>query len=186
MSAFVVKILLVLAVLILVAAAVSRMRGVRNRAVGPVRQRTPKLVPVVGALFVAVGGLMGLAAFTERNADGMLWPMRIASVALALGGAVFLVMYRNFYVEARVDEIGFRTIWGREAVIAYADIADYSVRTSGGQLQLTVRGSSGPRLRVNPRIYDLSPLLRANEFRQHNGRWPVRGEMHGGTGTIQR
>jgi len=93
-------------------------------------------------------------------------------------------MYRNFYVEPRVDEVAFRTIWGREAVIAYSDIVDYYVRASGGQLQLTVRAASGPRLRLNPRIYDLSPLLRANEFRQHNGRWPLRGELHGGTGTV--
>ena len=183
MSAVVVKILLVVAVLILVAAAVSRMRG--RRAVGPVRQRMPKLVPVVGALFLGVGAVMALASFTEQNIDGMLWPMRIASVVLALGGAWFLMMYRNFYVESRVDEIAFRTIWGREAVIAYADIADYYVRTYGGQLQLTVRAASGPRLRLNPRIYDLSPLLRANEFRQHNGRWPLRGEMHGGSGAVR-
>jgi len=184
MSAFVVKILLVLAVLILVAAAVSRMRG--RRSVGPVRQRMPKLVLFVGAVFVAVGALLGLASFTEHNADGMLWPMRIASVAIGIAGVVFLMMYRNFYVEPRSDEIAFRTIWGREAVIAYADIADYYVRASGGQLQLTVRAASGPKLRLNPRIYDLSPLLRANEFRQHNGRWPLRGEMHGGTGTMRR
>ncbi|MBS1907531.1 MAG: hypothetical protein JST33_13390 [Actinobacteria bacterium] len=184
MSAFVVKILLVLAVLILVVAAVSRMRG--RRSVGSVRQRMPKLVLVVGALFVAVGGLLGLTSFTQQDTDGMLWPMRIASVGILLGGALFLIMYRNFYVEPRVDEIAFRTIWGREAVIVYADIVDYYVRVHGGQLQLTVRAASGPRLRLNPNIYDLSPLLRANEFRQHNGRWPLRGEMHGGSGTIQR
>ncbi|WP_292720221.1 hypothetical protein [Microbacterium sp. 13-71-7] len=178
MSAVVVKVLIVLAVLILVAAAVSRMRG--RRSVGPVRQRMPIFVPLVGALFVAVGVLMGLASFTEDNADGMLWPLRIASVAIALAGVGFLVMYRNFYVEPRVDEIAFRTVWGREAVIAYADITDFSVQASGGQFRLTVRGSSGPRLRLNPRLFDISPLLRANEFRQHNGRWPLRGEMHGG------
>ncbi|MFJ4165455.1 hypothetical protein ACIPY5_07850 [Microbacterium sp. NPDC089698] len=180
MSAVVVKVLVVLAVLILVAAAVSRMRG--RRSVGPVRQRMPVFVPLVGALFVAVGGLMGLAAFTENNADGMLWPLRIASIAIALAGAAFLLMYRNFYVEPRVDEIAFRTIWGREAVIAYADITDFSVQASGGQFRLTVRGSSGPRLRLNPRLFDVSPLLRANEFRQRNGRWPLRGELHGGSG----
>jgi hypothetical protein len=179
-SAVVVKVLIVLAVLILVAAAVSRMRG--RRSVGPVRQRMPVFVPLVGALFVAVGGLMGLAAFTENNADGMLWPLRIASIAIALAGAAFLLMYRNFYVEPRVDEIAFRTIWGREAVIAYADITDFSVQASGGQFRLTVRGSSGPRLRLNPRLFDVSPLLRANEFRQRNGRWPLRGELHGGSG----
>ena len=103
--------------------------------------------------------------------------MRIASVAIGIAGVVFLMMYRNFYVEPRSHEIAFRTIWGREAVIAYADITDYYVRASGGQLQLTVRAASGPKLRLNPRIYDLSPLLRANEFRQHNGRWPLRGEV---------
>jgi hypothetical protein len=45
-----------------------------------------------------------------------------------------------------------------------------------------VRAASGARLRLTPNLYDLSPLLRANEFRQHNGRWPVRGELYGGPG----
>ncbi|KJL21860.1 hypothetical protein [Microbacterium azadirachtae] len=180
MSAFVVKILLVLAVLILVAAAVSRMRG--RRSVGPVRQRMPMLVLFVGVLLVAMGGLMALASFTAQNADGMLWPLRVASVVIALGGAWFLVMYRNFYVEPRADEVAFRTVWGREGVIAYADITDFSVHASGGRLRLTVRAASGARLRLTPNLYDLSPLLRANEFRQHNGRWPVRGELYGGPG----
>lgn len=183
MSAFVVKSLLVLAVLVLIAAAVSRMRG--RRSVGLVRQRMPKLVLFAGILLFAIGFLMALASFTADNTDGMLWPMRIASIAIALGGAGLLMMYRNFYVEPRVDEVAFRTVFGREAVIVYADIVDFSVRASGGQLQLTVRAASGPRLRLNPNLYDLSPLLRANEFRQHNGRWPLRGEMHGGAGTTR-
>ncbi|WP_295034965.1 hypothetical protein [uncultured Microbacterium sp.] len=184
MSTFVVKVLLVLAVLILVAAAISRLRG--RRSVGPVRQRMPKLVLFVGVLFVALGGLLALASFTAANPDGMLWPMRIASALIVLAGVCFLVMYRNFYVEPRADEIAFRTVWGREAVIAYADIVDYSVQASGGRLKLTVRAASGPRLRLSPNLYDLSPLLRASEFRQHNGRWPVRGELHGGPGTLTR
>ena len=184
MSAVVVKILLVVAVLILVAATVSRMRG--RRSVGPVRQRMPIFVLLAGILFVAVGGLMALSSFTADDTTGLLWPMRIAAVAIVLGGAAFLLMYRNFYVEPRADEIAFRTVWGREGVIAYADITEFAVRASGGQLRLTVRAASGPRLRLNPRMYDLSPLLRANEFRQHNGRWPLRGELHGGTGTVPR
>ena len=80
------------------------------------------------------------------------------------------------------DEVAFRTVWGKEGVIAYADITDFSVRASGGRLRLTVRAASGARLRLTPNLYDLSPLLRANEFRQHNGRWPVRGELYGGPG----
>lgn len=182
-----VRILLVLAVLVLVAAAVSRMRRHPNRSAEvPARQRMPKLVLFVGILFIAGGVLMALASFTAGNPDGVLWPMRIASLAIALGGAGFLLMYRNFYVEPRGDEVAFRTAWGREGLIAYADIVTFAVRASGGQLRLTVRAASGPRLRLNPNLYDLSPLLRANEFRQHNGRWPVRGEMYGGTGTIRR
>ena len=55
----------------------------------------------------------------------MLLPMRIASVLIALGGVAFLVMYRNFYVAPRADEVAFRTVFGREAVIAYSDIVDY-------------------------------------------------------------
>ncbi|MBS1675690.1 MAG: hypothetical protein JSS74_17205, partial [Actinobacteria bacterium] len=137
MSAIVVKVLLVAAVIILVAAAIARMRG--RRRVGPVRQRMPWFVPVAGGVIAVIGGLMTLASFTAENPDGALWPMRIASVLLMLGGFALLLMYRNFYVEARADEIAFRTIWGREWLIPYSDIIDYSVRTSSGRLVLTVR-----------------------------------------------
>ena len=54
--------------------------------------------------------------------------------------------------------------------------------TSNGQLLLKVRAASGPRLRVNLRLYDMSPFLRAIEFRQRNGRWPLRGEVVGSPG----
>ena len=183
MSGVVVKILLVVAVLILVAAAVSRLRGrISRSAQQPERQRMPRLVPIVGALFVTIGLLMGLAAFTEQDPYGMLLPMRIASVLIALGGIAFFVMYRNFYVAPRADEVAFRTVFGREAVIAYTDIVDYRTTASNGQLLLKVRAASGPRLRVNLRLYDMSPLLRAIEFRQRAGRWPLRGEVVGSLG----
>ncbi len=174
------KILLVLAVLILIGAAVARLRGRPNRsAQHPERQRMPRLVPIVGALFVAIGLLLGLAAFTEQDPAGMLLPMRIAAVLIALAGVAFLIMYRNFYVAPRADEVAFRTVFGREAVIAYSDIVDYTVKGTGLQLVLTIRAASGPRLRLNVRLYDMSPFLRAIEFRQKNGRWPLRGESLG-------
>lgn len=180
MSAVVVKVLLVVAVLILVAAAVSRLRGRVNRsAQDPEQQRMPRLVPVIGALFVACGLLLGLASFTEHDAWGMLLPMRIASVLIALAGIAFFVMYRNFYVAPRADEVAFRTVLGREAVIAYSDIVDYTVKGTGLQLVLTIRAASGPRLRLSLRLYDMSPFLRAVDFRRQNGRWPMRGETVG-------
>lgn len=180
MSGVVAKILIVVAVLILVAAAVSRLRGRVNRsAQRPERQRMPRLVPIVGGLFVAVGFFLGLAAFSEQDAQGMLLPMRIASVLILLGGVAFILMYRNFYVTPRADEVAFRTVFGRENVIAYGDIVDYTVKASGLQLVLTVRGAAGPRLRLNMNLYDMSPFLRAVEFRQRTGRWPMRGESLG-------
>lgn len=178
-----VKILIVVAVLILVAAAVSRLRGHINRSPQhPERQRMPRLVPIVGALFVTIGLLLGLAAFTEQDRFGMLLPMRIAAVLIALGGIAFFVMYRNFYVAPRADEVAFRTVLGREAVIAYTDIVDYRTRAANGQLLLMVRAASGSKLRVNLRLYDMSPLLRAIEFQQRAGRWPLRGEAVGSSG----
>ncbi|GAA4489192.1 hypothetical protein GCM10023171_29760 [Microbacterium panaciterrae] len=182
-----VKILLVLSVLILVAAAVARLRGRPNRSTQhPERQRMPRLVPIVGALLLAAGVLLGLSAFTAEDRLDMLWPMRIAAVLMAIAGVVFLVMYRNFYVAPRADEIAFRTVFGRERVIAYSDLVDYDVHGSGLQLILTLRAASGPRLRLNVRLYDMSPFLRAVEFRRHHGRWPVRGEALGlpGSGRV--
>ncbi|MGN8026581.1 hypothetical protein [Microbacterium sp. 22242] len=180
MSGFVVKTLLVLAVLIMVGAAVARLRRHPNRsAEHPERQRMPRLVPIAGGLLIAVGVLLGLTAFTERDDAGMLLPMRIAAVLIALGGLAFLMMYGNFYVAPRDAEVAFRTIFGRESVIAYSDIVDYTVKGTGMQLILTVRAATGPRLRLNLRLYDMSPFLRAIEFRQRNGRWPLRGESLG-------
>ncbi|WP_295014057.1 hypothetical protein [uncultured Microbacterium sp.] len=180
MSGVVMKVLLVLAVLILVAAAVSRLRRRPNRSrQRPERQRMPLLVPIAGWTLLAAGLLLGLSSFTADDHDGVLLPMRIASVAIAVGGIAFLVMYRNFYVAPRADEVAFRTVLGREAVIAYADITDYVIKPSGMQLVLTVRASSGPLLRLNLRLYDMTPLLMAIEFRRQKGRWPLRGEALG-------
>lgn len=174
------KVLLVAAVVIVVLAALSRLRRrpYRSRQ-QPERQRMSPLAAAAGWLLVTVGVLFGLASFTTADVQGMLMPMRIAAVVLLVAGAGLLLAYRNFYVEPRRDEVAFRTVLGRSAVIRYGDITDYRTKASGGRLVLTVTAGSAPRLRVNLRTHDMTPLLVAIDFRRAHGRWPTPGEAVG-------
>ena len=142
----------------------------------PERVRMPIFIAVVGWLLLGVGLLMVLVAFSTSDDPDVL-PMRIAAVAIFAGGMLFLLMYRNWYVEPDVDEVRFRTISGREQVIAYADIADYRTYEQNGQPRLEVRSASGVKLALNPRMYPLPQLFAAIDFRKRTGRWPLRGEV---------
>lgn len=134
----------------------------------PDQRRMVKFVPVVGWLLVIVGSLMiPLVIFTD---DEDATAMRIACVAILLGGTAFVLMYRNFYVAPRDYEVAFRTVLGKEHVITYTDIAQYNVTPPFVQ----IKSAKGVKLNLNTSIYDLTPLLRAIEFRDATGRWPVR------------
>ncbi|UWF77625.1 MULTISPECIES: hypothetical protein [Microbacterium] len=182
MSAFVLKLAIVLVVLALIALLVWNGRTHPNRAKDfPDRIRMPRLVAVIGWLLVAVGILMGLAAFTAGDAseavdDRGLLPMRIAAVAILAGGVLLVLLYRNWYVAPDADAVRFRTLLGREKRIAYADIVEYRMRTMGGRPNLRIRSVDGTRLTLNPAMFDMSPLFAAMEFRERTGRWPVPGE----------
>lgn len=141
----------------------------------PGRSRMPIFIPIVGWLLVVVGAFMGLVAFTAKD-DADIVPMRIAAVAILAGGLLFLLMYRNWYIEADVDELRFRTVTGRERVIAYADIASYETYEANRQLRLEVRSASGVKVSFDPRMYPVAPLFDAIAFRQRAGRWPLRRE----------
>ena len=141
----------------------------------PGRVRMPIFIPIVGWLLLVVGFLMILVAFSATD-DVDLLPMRIAAVAIFAGGLLFLLIYRNWYLEPDTDEVRFRTITGRERVIAYADIVDYRTYEASGQPRLEVRSASGAKLSINPQIYDVDPLWAAIAFRKRTGRWPLRGE----------
>lgn len=135
----------------------------------------PIFVSIVGWVLLAVGALLALVAFTSRYTADLL-PMRIASLAIAAGGILFLVMYANWYVDARADELHFRTVFGSERVIRYVDIVDYRMLEVSGQPRFQVRASTGVKLSFNPRIYPVEPLFAAIRFRERAGRWPLVGE----------
>lgn len=176
MTALVLKYAIVFVVGVLLLGMVLWGRRRPNRAKGhPGRLRLPKFVAVIGWALFVVGFLMGLVAFTSRYTED-LNPMRIASASITLGGLVFLMMYRNWYIAPEADAVHFRTIFGNEKTIAYADIANWRTTTSNGQPRLTVRSNSGDKLVVNPLLYDMTPLFAAIEFKERTGRWPLRGE----------
>ncbi|WP_309064884.1 hypothetical protein [Microbacterium sp.] len=141
----------------------------------PNRLRMPKLVAIVGWALLAVGFLLGLIAFTSRYTEDLA-AMRIASGAMAAGGILFLVMYRNWYVAPEADAVRFRTVFGVEKSIAYSDIAEYRTTTSHGQPRLVVRSTGGDTLALNPALFDVAPLQAAIAFKERTGRWPLRGE----------
>jgi hypothetical protein len=142
----------------------------------PERVRLPKFVPLLGWLVVGAGLLIGLVAVTSDTAPDLLG-MRIASAAMIVGGVMFLLLYRNWYVAAGPDAVHFRTSTGREHTIVYAEIRDYRYsEAQNGRPMLIVRSTSGPKLSVIPSQYDVSPLLAAIAFHEANGRWPAPGE----------
>ena len=176
MSAFALKYALIALAILLVAAGVWWAMKRPNRSKrAPSRVRMPIFVPLAGWVLLAIGFLMALSAFTSRFTADLL-PMRIASLVIAAGGVFFLVMYNNWYVDARSDEVHFRTIFGRERVIKYVDIVDYRMQEINGQPRFQVRSSSGVKLTVNPRIFPVEPLFAAIRFRDRTGRWPLVGE----------
>lgn len=141
----------------------------------PEQVRMPKVVAFIGWLFVCVGAIMALVAFTSEDADDPI-AFRIASVAIVVGGVAFVMMYRNFYVAPRAYEVAFRSILGREHVLAYSDIVYHRVVAMNGQPILTVKSADGVKLSLNIRTFDMSPLLHAIDFHEATGRWPGRAE----------
>ncbi|WP_231745537.1 hypothetical protein [Arthrobacter sp. EpRS71] len=143
----------------------------------PEQVRMPKVVPIVGWLFLVVGLLMSLVSFTyDRSPVGA----RIAAVAIFLGGLGFVLMYRNFYVAPRAHEVAFRSVFGKEHLVPYSDITHYSFHTMKGQPYLTVKSGDGAKLSLNIRAYDMTPLLRAIDFHKVTGHWPARTDMTAG------
>lgn len=180
MTAFLVKVGLVLLAIALVGIVVARARQRPNRSKEhPDRLRMPRFVAIVAGVLVAVGFFMTLIAFTAEESPetpGALLPMRIAAVAILTAGALFVVMYVNWYVSPGPDDVQFRTVLGREKRIAYADIAEHRMRDINGQPNLTIRSNSGEKLRLNPNLFDMSPLFAAIAFKERTGRWPLPGE----------
>jgi hypothetical protein len=142
----------------------------------PEQQRMPKFVPAVGWLFLCVGSLMGLLSFATSDAP---LGAQISSVAIVLGGVAFVLMYRNFYVAPRTYEVAFRSVLGNEHVIPYSEIAQYRMQMLKGMPFLKVKSVHGVTLNLNISTYDMTPLLRAIDFHQATGHWPVPATVPG-------
>jgi len=179
------SVLIALAVILAIGVAWWARKRPNRSAVHPDRIRMPRIVLVIGGLLLAAGFLLGLSAFTAPGGGADLTPMKIAAVVVFVIGGLFLLAYRNWYIAPRADEVAFRTALGRDRVIAYADIAAHRMSMSNGQPMLHIRSSSGVRLSVNIRTYDMTPLLMAIDFKKRTGRWPLRGEqLDRGTGGV--
>ncbi|VXC29357.1 conserved membrane hypothetical protein [Arthrobacter sp. 9V] len=143
----------------------------------PEQVRLPKVVPIIGWLFLSFGFLMSLVSFSY---DPSPLGARITAVAIFLGGLVFVLMYRNWYVAPRAHEVAFRTVLGKEHVVPYTDIAHYRVQVMKGQPILTVKSVHGAKLSLNIRTFDVTPLMTAIDFHQVTGHWPAPTDTVGG------
>lgn len=158
---------LTVAVLALIALAGRWMRRRPTPAVdGGVR--LPVVLAVLGWLIAGAGAIMALVAFGLDDADDPL-PMRIASVAMVLGGAGIVVLHRNWRLAVLDDRIYQRTGLGRVRCVVYDDIVASSLRSHRGVPALEVRGGDGDRVVVNPASFDVRPLLQAIAARGYVG-----------------
>lgn len=145
------------AVVILIAMGRSAKRPNRSRQ-HPGRYRMPIVVPVIGWLLTAVGFVLGLAAFSFAEADGV-WPMRAVTVVIFCAGLLLVLAYRNRFIEAGAESVRFRTVAGRERTIAFADIVESRVVERGRRRMLVVRSRSGELLRIDLRVYPVPSLV---------------------------
>lgn len=165
------RLVLVAALVIVVAVVVALVsRWMRRRPTPAVDGgvRLPVVFAVLGWLIAVVGALMALVAFGLDDADDPL-AMRIASVAMVLGGAGIVVLHRNWRLAVLDDRIYQRTGLGRVRCVAYDDIVASSLRSHRGAPILEVRGSDGDRVVVNPASFDVRPLLHAIAARGYAG-----------------
>lgn len=169
-------VLVVAAVAVVLACVALASRWMRRRptsaAGGGVR--LPVVFAVLGWLIVGAGALMAVVAFGSGDGDDPL-PMRIAAVAMVVGGAGIVVLHRNWRLAVLDDRVYQRTAFGRVRCVVYDDIVASSLVSSRGSPVLEVRGSDGDRVTVNPSSFDVRPLLQAiaaRGYRGHTGdRW---------------
>lgn len=161
MPGFVVKTVIVLIAIAIVCVLIARFfrRVTPARAVLR-RQRMPLLVVLVGAVLLAAGFILGLAAFASQYTAQLL-PARIASAVLFLTGLAILIAYRNWYLEVGADAVRFRTVLGQEKRIAYRDIVSSRTVIVAGRPRLVVRSSGGAKLSVDVGRYGVAPLVHA-------------------------
>lgn len=162
MSGFVVKVVIFLIVIALIVVLIARFfRRVTPTKVVLKRQRMPLLVVLVGAVLLAAGFILGLAAFASRYTAQLL-PARIASVVLFVAGIALLIAYRNWYLEVGADAVRFRTVFGQEKRIAYRDIASSRMVTVAGRPRVVVHSTDGVKLSVDTGRYGVAPLVAAS------------------------
>ncbi|AWE41903.1 MULTISPECIES: DUF6560 family protein [unclassified Actinobaculum] len=153
-------------------------RRPNRSAKDPSRIRQPRLIIVIGILFLLIGLLFVAVALTAANDGDDAWiGMFIAGLAMMLTGLFFAILYRNWWISVGDDAIDFSTAFGRRKRIRYADITTYRVISQYGNPQLTVVSSDGTTLSLNKRSFDVSALEIRHEFAQQYGHWPNPAEL---------
>jgi hypothetical protein len=70
-------------------------------------------------------------------------------------------------------------VLSNEHVIPYSEITQYRVQMLKGMPLLTLKSVHGITLNLNISAYDMTPLMRAIDFHQATGEWPVPATVPG-------
>ncbi|MFT3944552.1 MAG: hypothetical protein QM705_12140 [Ancrocorticia sp.] len=134
-----------------------RARNHPNRAKkNPNRTRLPRFIVFIGAL-IALLGLPTLATglFMPESEIGPA----VAGACMILGGAFFLYLYANWFVDVGPDRVVFRGFGRRVKTIWYSQIVKYRIEDANGRRSLMVKSSDGTVLHLNVTMFDAGPLL---------------------------
>lgn len=145
------------------------------------RIRAPKLLAFVGWLFVVVGAVFTLAAFTTPSTStGAPMPLgaKITAVALVVVGAIFLYGYFRWYTVIGAEQIEFRRMFTGPRTIKYADIVDHKLWQQNAQWFLKVKAIDGTSASLNVTMFKADALLEWLEFKGAVGRNPNSQEIH--------
>lgn len=134
-----------------------RRRPHRARA-HPERLRMPRFMLWIGIFVVALMGLVIVAAFTTADPDPM---MKVIPGLMLLVGVFLILTYANWYLVVREDHLVFRDFLRRVREVWYRDIVRYAWGGNANSPTLTVWTEHGTKFTVNPRAYDVTPLLRS-------------------------
>ncbi|MFL4472674.1 hypothetical protein ACIPVK_01600 [Paeniglutamicibacter sp. MACA_103] len=132
--------------------------------------RQPKIVPVVGWMVLLVGLLLILTSSSSSLESGDALPMRVCGIVLFLAGSFLVFIYANWYVIIREDEVVLRTAFRYVRTIRYDDIERYVYMRRGILTYLKVWSIHGVVIELNPRTFDVSPIVAALESRNAAGK----------------
>jgi heme/copper-type cytochrome/quinol oxidase subunit 2 len=131
--------------------------------------RQPKIVAIIGWVVLLLGLLFVLVPSSSEVESGDALPMQICGFVLFLVGSFLVFIYANWYLIIREDEVELRTAFRYVRTIRYHDVERYLYLRRGIQPSLKVWSIHGVVIELNPRTFDVTPIVAALEARNAAG-----------------